>query len=79
MGHFSQKSPIISGSFAKKWPATWSIQCVFATLYIRTEESYIHSPKTYMQSKETNAHAQFDALAHGIPQKGVLIQGGEDT
>jgi len=32
IGHFPQKSPIISGSFAKR-PATEGNQCVFATLY----------------------------------------------
>ena len=29
--------------------------------------------------RDQYTHTQFDALAHGIPQKGMLTQGGEDT
>ena len=48
IGHFPQKSPIISGSFAPKgplgetWPATLGILWVFATLYgITSQAIYI--------------------------------------
>jgi len=32
IGHFPQKNPTISGSFCEKWPATYGILWVFATL-----------------------------------------------
>jgi len=40
-GHFLQKSPTISGSYAQKWPATWDLLWVFATLYLCL---VIHTP-----------------------------------
>jgi len=43
IGHFSQKSPIISGSFAKKWPATRGILWVFATLYLMIVKTHSYA------------------------------------